>query len=282
MKRHLLAAGLLLFVLVPVRAEETPSQPIEVPFALLKSGHLTVQVKVNGKGPYTLIFDNGAPITLLNNKIAKEAGLLKGIKKPPFALFGSMGEVKVKELEVGDQKATEVSAVVMDHPTVEAFSKAFAKKVGPIDGIVGFPFFARFKMTVDYQAKTLTFVPNGYDPPNVMKAVEAFVMQMALAGNKPPAPIVLAPAGLWGMAVAKASDDEEAGMTVKEVLPGSPAAVAGLKPGDRVLTIDGRWTDTLADLFAAAGYVKPGTTAPVVVKRDGKEVELKVKPMAGL
>jgi S1-C subfamily serine protease len=58
--------------------------------------------------------------------------------------------------------------------------------------------------------------------------------------------------------------------------------VAGLKPGDRVLTIDGRWTDTLADLFAAAGYVKPGTTAPVVVKRDGKEVELKVKPMAGL
>jgi hypothetical protein len=276
-KRHLLAAGLLLFVLVPVRAEETPSQPIEVPFALLKSGHLTVQVKVNGKGPYTLIFDTGAPITLLNNKIAKEAGLLKGIKKPPFALFGSMGEVKVKELEVGDQKATEVSAVVMDHPTVEAISRAF----GPIDGIVGFPFFARFKMTLDYQAKKLTFVPNGFKPPDVMKAMEAMLMNAMLAGDQ--GPQVLSPAAQWGMIVdPKDKKDEDAGITIKEVLPGGPAAAAGIKVGDRLLTLDGRWTDSVADLFAAAGYVKPGTTVPVVVQRDGKEVELKVKPKAGL
>ena len=45
--------------------------------------------------------------------------------------------------------------MVMDHPTVEAISKT----VGPIDGIVGFPFFARYRMTLDYQAKKLTFVP---------------------------------------------------------------------------------------------------------------------------
>jgi hypothetical protein len=287
-KRCLSVLALALLAVGPLRADDKPAvknkpaKPVVVPFDLLPTGHLTVMVKVEGKGPYRLIFDTGAPITLLNTKIAREAGLLKKMPKPAFSLFGSMGEVKVGTLEVGGQKAEGVAAVVMDHPTVEAFSKAFAKKVGPIDGIVGFPFFARFKMTVDYQAKTLTFVPNGYDPPNVMKAVEAFVMKMALSGSNPPAPTVLAPAGLWGMAVAKASDDEEAGMTVKEVLPGSPAAVAGLKPGDRVLTIDGRWTDTLADLFAAAGHVKPGTTAPVVVKRDGKEVELKVKPMAGL
>jgi S1-C subfamily serine protease len=94
--------------------------------------------------------------------------------------------------------------------------------------------------------------------------------------------MVLAPAALWGMQAAKASDDDEAGVTLKEVLPDSPAARAGLKAGDRLLTLDGRWTDTLADLYAAAGYVKPGAVVPLVVKREGKEIELKVKPAAGL
>ena len=34
---------------------------------------MVVNVKINGKGPYRLIFDTGAPFTLINNKIAKEA-----------------------------------------------------------------------------------------------------------------------------------------------------------------------------------------------------------------
>jgi hypothetical protein len=278
MKRRYLAAGLLLAAFaVPVRADEAPAKPITVPFELLKTGHLTVMVKVNGKGPYRLIFDTGAPITLLNNKIAKEAGLLKNIKKPLFSPFGSMGEVKIKELEVGDQKADDLPAVVMDHPTVEDFSRAMGN---PIDGIVGFSFFARFKMTIDYQAKTLTFVPNGFKPPDAMKAMEALLTNMMLGGDE--GPKIVAPAAQWGMVVAKESGDDEAGVTIKEVFAGSAAAAAGLKAGDRLLTIDSRWTDSVADLFAAAGLIKPGATAPVVVKRDGKEITLKVKPTAGL
>ena len=65
-------------------------------------------------------------------------------------------------------------------------------------------------------------------------------------------------------------------------LPGSAAAEGGLKAGDRLLTLDGRWTDSVADLYSAAGYVKPGATVPVRVKRGGKELELKVKPVSGL
>ena len=148
------------------------AQPVVVPFELLPSGHMAVMVKVNGKGPYRLIFDTGAPITLLDNKVAKAAGLLKDVPEPLFSLFGSRGEVKVKELQVGDQKVPNMTAIVMDHPTVQAISKAFEKKLGgPIDGIVGFPFFSRFKMTLDYQAKTVTLVPNGFKPPDVMKAM---------------------------------------------------------------------------------------------------------------
>src|SRR5436305_133670 len=106
----------------PARAESPArlaARPVTVPFAILKSGHMAVQVKVNGKGPYRLIFDTGAPITLVNNKLAKEAGLLKGVPRPAFTLFGSMGQVNVKAMDVGGAKTGDVPAIVMDHPTVE-------------------------------------------------------------------------------------------------------------------------------------------------------------------
>jgi membrane-associated protease RseP (regulator of RpoE activity) len=250
------------------------AKPVVVPFETLPSGHMTVMVKLNGKGPYKLIFDTGAPTLLLNNRIAKEADLLKNAKKPLFAPFGAMGEVTVATLEVGDVKAEKVPAMVMDHPTVEAISTAFKKEAGQIDGIVGFPFFARYKMTLDYRAKTMTFVPNGYNPPNVTEAMMAALMK----GDQLK---ILAPAAQWGMICDKGEKDEDPGVTVKEVMPGSAAEKAGLKKGDRVLTIDGRWTDSLPDLYTAAGYIKPGKAAPVVIKRDGKEMELQVKPTSG-
>ena len=280
MKKQIgLAVLAVLLVALPCRpAAPAPGKmekPVVVPFELLKTGHMTVMVKVNGKGPYKLIFDTGAPITLLNNKVARAAGLLKNVKNPLFTLFGSMGDVKVKEIEVGGQKAENMVAIVMDHPTVEAISRAF----GPIDGIVGFPFFARFNMTLDYQARTMTFRPNGYNPPDAMKAMQA-AMMTALTGDQ--GPTVLSAAGQWGMAVSKKSGDEDAGVTVTKVLAGSPADLAGMKKGDRLLTLDGRWTDTIVDTFTAAAHVKAGATVEAVVKRDGKETTLKVKPLAGL
>jgi membrane-associated protease RseP (regulator of RpoE activity) len=283
MKRFLFVPVLILACLtVAVRAEapkaDAPAKATVVPFELLPSGHMAVMVKVNGEGPYRLIFDTGAPITLLDNKVAKAAGLLKDTPEPLFSIFGSRGEVKVKELQVGGQKVPDMTAIVMDHPTVEAISKAFEKKLGgPIDGIVGFPFFSRFRMTLDYQAKTMTLLPNGFKPPDVMKAMMTAIME---AGSGEPK--MLAPAAQWGMIAAKEADDKEDGVTIKSVLPDSPAAVAGLKSGDRLLTLDGRWTDSLVDLYTAAGYAKPGETAPVVIKRDGKELTLKVKPAAGM
>jgi hypothetical protein len=253
------------------KAEAKKVKSVTVPFELLRSGHMAVSAKVNGKGPYRLIFDTGAPITLVNNKVARAAGLLKGVPVPAFTLFGSMGEVKIRSLEVGEQKAEDVAAVVMDHPTVEML----ASKLGPIYGIVGFPFFARFTVTLDYQAKTMTFVPNGYKPPDVMRGMLAAILATERAK-------VLAPAGQWGLVAAKGAGDEEEGVTIKSVLPGSAAAAAGLKAGDRLLTLDGRWTDSVADLYAAAGYVKPGTTVVAKVKRGDKEVEVRVTPRVGL
>lgn len=273
-------ALLLVAFAATASADDKPSladkTPIVVPFELLSSRHMAVQVKLNGKGPYRLVFDTGAPMNLINNKIAKDSGVLDPkAKKPAFSLFGQMGAHDVKTLEIGDIKIEKIPVMVMDHPTVMAISEA----LGPIDGIIGFPFFARYKMTVDYQKKELTLTPSGYVPGDYM---EGLMNKMMAAQNESKDPKFLAPSGLWGVTFDKSKDDEEAGVVVKEVLPGGAASTAGLKPDDRVLTIDGRWTDTISDAFLAATFVKPGKPAAITVKRGDKELKLTLKPTKGL
>ncbi len=262
-----------------LRADDKPSladkTPIVVPFELLTSRHMAVQVKLNGKGPYRLVFDTGAPMNLINNRIAKDSGVLDPkAKKPAFGLFGAMGAQEVKVFEIGDVKLEKMPTMVMDHPTVAAISEA----LGPIDGIIGFPFFARYKMTVDYQKKELTLIPSGYVPGDYMQGLMNKMMDTQSQKEMK----LLAPAALWGLALDKEKDDDDAGMVVKTVHAGGAAAKAGMKAGDRLLVVDGRWTDSLADAFLASTFVKPGKTAVVVVLRDGKELKLKVKPANGL
>lgn len=154
---------------------------------------MAIQVKINDKGPYRLIFDTGAPTNLVNNKVAKEAGLLeKGDKTAP--LFGaSMNAKTIKKLEIGGLKLEGMTTMVMDHPTVSAIAEA----VGPVEGIVGFPFFARYKMTIDYEKKEMTLTPNGYIPGDAM----AGMMEKLMGGasGKKAEPNVLAPGGGVGL-----------------------------------------------------------------------------------
>jgi S1-C subfamily serine protease len=145
---------------------------------------------------------------------------------------------------------------------------------GPIDGLVGYSFFARFRTTLDYARGQVSFTPVPYQP----KDVVSNVMSRMLSPDTPRT--VLTPAALWGMAVEK--NDTAEGVVVKRVYPKSAAAAAGLRPGDRILTLDGRWTDSLPDVWEAAAGVLPGTEAVLRIGRDGAEREVRVKPRRGL
>jgi hypothetical protein len=266
MRQLLLATSLWFVVLAgPVQADSYLPKPIKVSFELLITKHMVIQVKINGKGPYRMIFDTGAPISLVNNRVARASGVItKDTRKPLFSLFGMVDETtQIKKLDIGGLKAEKVPVIVMDHPTVELMSKV----LGPVEGIIGFPFFSRYRMTLDYQARTMTFVPNGYEP---------------LMADGDEGPRRLAPSGLWGMVVSKNTGDSEPGVVIEKVLAGSASARAGLKKGDRLLVLDDRWTESVADSFEAASYVKAGATVTIRIKRDGLEKELTVTPQAGL
>src|SRR5260370_33435505 len=274
MKGCLLAVCLLLAASAPLRADTLTPESVTVPFELLLTKHMVIRVKINGKGPYRVIFDTGAPVSLINTKTATATGLLsKNTAQTSFSLFGPFAQTTITTLEIGGLKTQAVPVIVMDHPTVEGISKA----LGPIEGIIGFPFFARYKMTLDYQAERMTFAPSGFEPTDILQTLAASL----LTPGKPASERV-APSALWGFTVARKNDDEQSGVAIQDVLPESAAARAGLLKGDRLLSLDGRWTDSVADCYRAARYVKPGMEVRIVIERQGKEMELTAKPSPGL
>ena len=260
----------------PILAQPEPNsaKPVRVPFTLLPSRHMLVEVRINGTGPYRLIFDTGAPINLLSSRAAKEAG----IKAGGFSLFSGPKPVTVKTLAVGSVKATAVPIMVMDHPTVAMISEAYRRDTGPIEGIVGFPFFARFTMTVDYQKRELLFTPNSYAPGDYLADLLDRINRLAGDTQKPR---VVAPSGLWGFQVEKPQGDRDPGVVVIAVSEGGPADRGGLRKGDRLLTLDDRWTDSVPDTFEAAKGIPVGQTVEAVVERQGKSHRLKIQPVVG-
>ena len=71
-------------------------------------------------------------------------------------------------------------------------------------------------------------------------------------------------------------DDEQKGVKLSDVREGSPAEKAGLKGGDVIVGLGGKPIGTINDYMESLGRYKPGDTADIVVKRDGKETTLKV------
>src|SRR5262245_14342455 len=59
------------------KAEAASPAKATVPFSMLPSNHMLVRAMINGKGPYRLIFDLGAPITLLGNRASETSGVVK-------------------------------------------------------------------------------------------------------------------------------------------------------------------------------------------------------------
>jgi regulator of sigma E protease len=64
---------------------------------------------------------------------------------------------------------------------------------------------------------------------------------------------------------------------VDQVQPGSPAAAAGFKPGDVVLSIDGAKIDSFADMQRIVSD-SAGDRLNIAVERDGKQIALQATP----
>ena len=119
---------------------------------------------------------------------------------------------------------------------------------------MGFTFFAHYKTTIDYHAHEMTFEPIDYQVRDLMKELPDRLLGPKVARRR-----ILAPLGLWGFRLGEPIGGlESPGVPIVEVYPGSAASHAGLRQGDVLITLDGRWTASIVDVFHAVARIEPG------------------------
>jgi hypothetical protein len=249
-----------------LKGAETHQATMEV----LKTGHLRIQVTINGNGPYPLIFDTGAPVNLLSNKIGKEANIKRKPGRSGLTFMGPIGEADIASLDWGGAKVEHVPTMIMDHPTV----KTLADHLGPIEGIVGFPFFAKFAITINYQKKMVTLEPNGFIPGDLMKNSMALIFKKQSQPIRPPSEQFI------GMILSPEIDPKTNGLVIDKILPGSLAEKSGFKSGDTLVAINQRWVNDHADLYQVLGEQWLKGSVIVEISRGNIVRELKLaKPV---
>jgi M6 family metalloprotease-like protein len=82
------------------------------------------------------------------------------------------------------------------------------------------------------------------------------------------------------LGVAWGDAKEGEGVRVDRVTPDSPAATAGIKPGDQVLKVDGDELTRVARFTEILAEKRPGDGVTLEVRRNGQEIEL--RPILGV
>jgi PDZ domain/Aspartyl protease len=289
MNRRLLWLGLILaFVAFAPGPKRDPNvgKSYQVPYRLTETNHFLVRVRINGKGPFNFLVDTGAPALYVATEAAKKVGL-----KPTEDDFWT----PVERLEFeGGAVLRDVKARVED-PFQLVGMNALGLPGASIDGILGFTILAKFKFEIDPTKDRMTWTRLDFDPkepvvPRRQKGdrapaeVEAMNLlgpvakvAAALIGKQPEE--TLLPRGFLGIELVEAGAPGE--VRVDRVLPGSPAAKAGVKPGDLLKKLGEHAVKGLKSARAEVALVRPGDTVVLAVRREGEADEIVLTLTAG-
>jgi hypothetical protein len=253
------------------------AEKAEVPFRLTDTKHIMVRVKLNGKGPFNMIVDTGAPAVFITKTVAKKAKAEPD--KKDWVSFDSF------ELE-GGLKIDKVRARVEDLVQIDGMNSMGLAGV-ELHGVIGYQVLARFRIDYDLTRDKLVFEPLAFDPPalvpldkgsagDIQSMGPLVKMMAAFLGIKPNFDV--APRGFTG--IEYETKDEK--VSIKAVLPGSPAEKAGLKAGDVITSIKTVSIDSEKDLPRALAKAGVGTKWRFYITRGGKEEEIVVELGRGL
>ena len=76
--------------------------------------------------------------------------------------------------------------------------------------------------------------------------------------------------GVW-------TEEKDQRLIVKSVVPKSPAAEAGIRKGDTIVTLEGAPIQTKDDLMEAVGHQSVGYEIEIRLKRNGNPLEVTAK-----
>lgn len=254
----------------------------DVPYRLTETQHMLVRARVNGKGPFHFILDTGAPAVYLAKSAAQQAGVTAGADG--WAALPAM------ELEGGIPLGA-VTARIEEPPQLAGMN-ALGLAGTRLDGVFGYSLLARYRIEFDLAEGVMQWTKLDFEPPPLQSLQE-------LTGGKPVAlpgagsleaisrlaqmllrrpPRETAYRGHLGLEL----EDAPGGPRVAAVLPGSPAAKAGLKPGDRIRRVGvgaqaPQPATAAADVPRLAAEVLPGAEVVLEVTRGAEPLRLAVR-----
>ena len=93
-----------------------------------------------------------------------------------------------------------------------------------------------------------------------------------------PRPLTAEIAESFGIAKDKSTGALPQGVLINGVLQNSPAAKAGIQPGDLILKVAGQVVADVPEMLTRVAALKPGEAASLSVQRNGKLIDIQVMP----
>ncbi|MEN9831433.1 MAG: Periplasmic pH-dependent serine endoprotease DegQ precursor [Pseudomonadota bacterium] len=93
-----------------------------------------------------------------------------------------------------------------------------------------------------------------------------------------PRPLTAEIAESFGIAKDKSTGTLPQGVLINGVLQNSPAAKAGIQPGDLILKVAGQVVADVPEMLTRVAALKPGEAASLSIQRSGKLIEVQVTP----
>jgi hypothetical protein len=144
---------LFAFASLPLLAQDH-SAPME-----LRHNLPFVQVMVNGKGPFTFSIDTGT-----GGQALVTPALIRQLSLPVVGKVEVGDPSGLNKKEVPTVKVQSLSVAGVEFNDVEAAQFEPSPREGQVDGILGFPLFARYLLTLDYPQQTLTLAVGALKP----------------------------------------------------------------------------------------------------------------------
>lgn len=268
-----------LLALATVAGSDEAKKPetYQVPYRLSDTKHVVVRARINGKGPFNLVIDTGAPAFYLNKPTAKKLGV--ETDKEGWVTFERF------ELE-GGLVIPKAKGRVESIFQIEGMNGMGVAGI-ELHGLLGYNVLAQYRIEYDFTRDKMTwtrldFVPEmpqrlgGGAPPaldamgTVMKMVGTFMGKNAQRDTTS--------RGFLGVELV----EREGALAVQAVLPNSPAAGAGVQVGDQIAKVQDRDVASITDFQRALRKLRAGDTVMLTLRRNNTVKDISFTAGKGL
>lgn len=147
----------LLFVWIAAAVPASAAMPLAVvPYSVTEEGAITIDVAIDGRGPYPFVVDTGATLTLVFENFARNRALARA-DTPSFRVLSISGAKVFEPYVIGDIFA---GALLAKGQTGVVLPDWEAPRITPA-GIIGLDILENYAIALDVKAKSISFYPRG-------------------------------------------------------------------------------------------------------------------------